>query len=1020
MKNIFRKKIKFKKQSIPVFVVLVVVSIALALSSIVIPKIMAGDTVVSDLHIQAQSEGTIISFHITDENELDTKVVVPLPDGVTYKLNQTSNIGVTEDTVNHQLVIDWVDGQSKDVNLQLEAKNSGVYDFVVQTVREGEPVNSPVSSIKVTLSNDESKISESSSIEKTEPTINEEEHSEEPAQNDQSKTSSNSENGLAKANNNAKEISNPVSIEVRRANNEDPITGVIGSPVPDDDLTHLYDNITGISTSGGPSSTLSLKVTNTSDTSEKGDWSIILPNGSRAIMNTGKADSLDLEPISSSNLHILSQGKPIEYNYDSTTCTLKFEGLELQAGEERIFTLSLGFYGVLGSKESSKVVDIPQTWTSSNSGEAYESKSTLTFYNFIHSSKNDIVVLGNNENNLFPNEKGVYELPYNQTNLSITGHYNPQGGIAGGTPKISSTKTSITAAPRQYITKGEWKYPEAAFDSINLTTNFTDSNQNLNGVLQAGKGKNNWLLENDTMTNYGQVLDSEGKEILPLYAYFTAQNIPSQMHMKTNPERWDYDKTYEVQFGYRIYSSSSQYGYVKKDDLKFVRKRPQPIVQQTMSSKNMIDDEENYIGDTFSYSVDIENNVSDSAMTKTTNTTYVPKELEVDQNSIEVLDSSGNKIKDATVKYTSAGSSNLISVTGNAVELSGKNKITVQYKVQAHSSGVFETRSQVVYSDSYGKPQETSQATNTVEVKNIDPLNNDFDLRPEDATKFDTTNSDYPALTTLTKNEKTPMIYKVKNTRAPRDETLTHFDLWLTDVNWKNNFTVDKSSFYIKKSTTSEWEKVAENKIDDTTFIGDKPSYTIKDLDLKLVKGETIEIKFSITAKSAITIKKNAIAAQGTIKESGSLSSLNSLVVKNGELRFENVPDIMSFEDSKISNRTVESSRKDKDWKITVEDTRLKKNNWRVTAQLADQFKDTSGSPVKENILLFRKANQEDQWIVPDTAVNVFDGTSTENDDLYDVSWKSNEGPLIQVAPGTVKVGRYTGIINWKLIDAPV
>ncbi|OUK01668.1 hypothetical protein BZZ03_11575, partial [Lactococcus petauri] len=113
-------------------------------------------------------------------------------------------------------------------------------------------------------------------------------------------------------------------------------------------------------------------------------------------------------------------------------------------------------------------------------------------------------------------------------------------------------------------------------------------------------------------------------------------------------------------------------------------------------------------------------------------------------------------------------------------------------------------------------------------------------------------------------------------------------------------------------------------------------------------------------------------------------------------------------------------SRQDPNWKIIVEDTRLSKRNWRVTAQLVDQFKDSSGQPLKNDVLLFRKGTQLDQWITSTSEVNVFDGTSTDKNELYDVLWPTQEGPLLQVAPGTVKVGKYTGVINWKLIDAPV
>lgn len=136
-------------------------------------------------------------------------------------------------------------------------------------------------------------------------------------------------------------------------------------------------------------------------------------------------------------------------------------------------------------------------------------------------------------------------------------------------------------------------------------------------------------------------------------------------------------------------------------------------------------------------------------------------------------------------------------------------------------------------------------------------------------------------------------------------------------------------------------------------------------------------------------------------------------------LRFYDVPSELSFNETKISSKTETIFRKNSNWKIIVEDTRLNKNNWRVTAQLEEQFKDYKGNPLADNILLYRKGPQTDQWITSDSEVTVFDGQSTENDELYDVSWKNTEGPLIQVAPGTVKVGKYIGIINWKLIDAP-
>jgi len=139
-----------------------------------------------------------------------------------------------------------------------------------------------------------------------------------------------------------------------------------------------------------------------------------------------------------------------------------------------------------------------------------------------------------------------------------------------------------------------------------------------------------------------------------------------------------------------------------------------------------------------------------------------------------------------------------------------------------------------------------------------------------------------------------------------------------------------------------------------------------------------------------------------------------------GVLSFKEVPEILSFNESKISNRTSEALRTDPNWKMTVEDTRIDKNPWRVTAKLVEPFKNSSDESAIGNILLFRKANASDQWITNSEETNVFDGTSTKGIDDYDVSWSQDSGPIIQAAPGTVKAGEYKGVIQWSLTDAPV
>lgn len=142
-------------------------------------------------------------------------------------------------------------------------------------------------------------------------------------------------------------------------------------------------------------------------------------------------------------------------------------------------------------------------------------------------------------------------------------------------------------------------------------------------------------------------------------------------------------------------------------------------------------------------------------------------------------------------------------------------------------------------------------------------------------------------------------------------------------------------------------------------------------------------------------------------------------IYSDGVLRFENVPQTMSFEDSKISSKTSDVKRKEADWKIKVEDTRLNKTKWRVSAKLTSPLKDSTGDASKTSLLIYRDSNHSDQWI-EDSEVDVFNGKSTDKEDYYDVSWSEQSGPLLSIAPGAVKADQYKGEIQWNLLDTPL
>ncbi|WP_285015601.1 BspA family leucine-rich repeat surface protein [Lactococcus garvieae] len=135
---------------------------------------------------------------------------------------------------------------------------------------------------------------------------------------------------------------------------------------------------------------------------------------------------------------------------------------------------------------------------------------------------------------------------------------------------------------------------------------------------------------------------------------------------------------------------------------------------------------------------------------------------------------------------------------------------------------------------------------------------------------------------------------------------------------------------------------------------------------------------------------------------------------------FKEVPEKMSFKETKISNRTTLTQRQDPQWKMTVEDTRPTSSNWHVTAKMEENFKDSKGNPVDSDLLLFRKNGQADQWINSKSETIVYEGKGNPVKDDHDISWDEKEGPLIQVAPGAVKADEYKGDITWNLVDAPL
>lgn len=114
------------------------------------PKLWAGDAVVNDLTIQSQVVKSNISLTVSDQNPNDKKVVIPIDDdNLIYKNSQNGKAAVTYDRVNHQLVIDWLDGQPKQITINISAKIVKNYQFMASTVRNNDVVTSQIVPVAV-------------------------------------------------------------------------------------------------------------------------------------------------------------------------------------------------------------------------------------------------------------------------------------------------------------------------------------------------------------------------------------------------------------------------------------------------------------------------------------------------------------------------------------------------------------------------------------------------------------------------------------------------------------------------------------------------------------------------------------------------------------------------------------------------------------------------------------------------------------------------------------------------------
>ncbi|MFK4894762.1 BspA family leucine-rich repeat surface protein [Lactococcus petauri] len=1009
MKQYIGNRFIERKRKIGLLGFLTVLVLGVTFLGLAIPKIMAGDTQVSDLILQGESKEKSIVLTVRDKHSEDTKIVLPLPEGITYTSNSNPNIGVTYDELSKQLVIDWVEGEAKQVQLQLEAKQVGQYSFVAQTVRDGKTVNSEIEMVHINkeavmvddsmsdLEEEQSKDSDALSTETNEESGDTGKKAQRVKVRaasgvdgtvqwtlDDSGTLTFHSGEFAESPKDVQREWQTFSSDIKKIIFNGQVKAPINSNKLFSGFTQLkeFENLTFLDTS---------QVTDMSYMfwNSRGLTALDLSSFNTSKVFTMSAMFLELENLTTLNLS----------NFDTsnvTTMSAMFEFVALK-------TLDLSHFN------TSKVTDMSYMFYGS---------SELSALNLTNFDTRQVV----NMKAMFTFVGGLSELDVSSFDTSnVTNMSNMFNGVAGinelDLSKFNTNKV-VTMANMFDGCISLKKLDISTFD----TSNVTDMSEMFFDVR---------ILEKLDMTSFdmGRVIKSDFMfqhmnnlrelRLGNMVKFSSKEDLSDRAPTATTTGKWQNigSGTIENPIGKYIFTSTElleNYEGREMADTYVMQPIISPLLTQEIESQTQAVDGNTYAGDNLNYSIKIGNKVSNpNAFVKAVNLQItIPQSFDLNQESIEVKTVKGDKLEKISTEF----SDNKLRISGSSLEVLTTEEVIIKYNVKSSKAGEYTTQSTVEYADGAEIFQNPVTTVHKVNIKSIPEETTETSLLPEDISKYSEDHEEFPYLTTLVKNDKTSMIFTLKNLDTTRNKTLSNVDIWFNISNFDEMLEVDKDTFYIKKNSSNDWEKIDSSQIDDSGKMGSK-QYSIAGLNLSLSKNEQVKVKFSMMAKTNFTPQKQAITTQGTLLESGIFSSTNSLSAKYGELRFEKVPELLTFETSKISNRTKEIKRKDDGWNLTVEDTRLQKKNWRVAVELSDPFKDTYGNEAKGDLLFFRNALGEKQWI-NNNGTTVFDGTSSE-EDYYKVAWEKDKGLLLEVAPGEVKVGNYQSTLNWTLVDAP-
>lgn len=158
------------------------------------------------------------------------------------------------------------------------------------------------------------------------------------------------------------------------------------------------------------------------------------------------------------------------------------------------------------------------------------------------------------------------------------------------------------------------------------------------------------------------------------------------------------------------------------------------------------------------------------------------------------------------------------------------------------------------------------------------------------------------------------------------------------------------------------------------------------------------------------TLGKYSATFKGIRSDNSEVIQKDIEVSVGGELKFLSVPEILEFNPTKLNQLETYVQRKDTSWKIAIENTLSTK--WSLYIN-STQFESPSKSKLKNEIIY--KKNENEVLIINTVNQKI----AIDEGEVYPlIEWGLNRGILLKVDPDA-KIGSYTSIITWSLIDAP-